>query len=131
MAFPPPADFHGSYAPGDVRFLLKQVALAPTDVATKERLIQSGQAHYSTMLSAEHPPEAAYLELFHEALQRNGDRLARDVAALARTLSSPQRFVAAAAAVLCGGLPRVAHRSRHRAGGGECTEFAPPHLRRD
>jgi hypothetical protein len=87
MAFPPPADFHGSYPPGDVLFLLKQVSLTPTDVATKERLIQSGRAHYSTMLSAEHPPEAAYLELFHEALRRNGDRFARDLAALARTLA--------------------------------------------
>jgi hypothetical protein len=83
----PSADFHGSYLPGDVCFLLKQVSLAPTDVATKERLIQSGRAHYSTMLSAEHPPGAAYLELFHESLRRNGDRLARDVAALAHTLA--------------------------------------------
>jgi len=88
MAFPPPTDFHGSYLPEDVLFLLKQVSLAPTDVATKERLIQSGRAHYSTMLSAEHPPEAAYLELFHEALRRNGDRFARDLAALARTLAA-------------------------------------------
>lgn len=88
MAFPPHVDFHGSYLPEDVQFLLKQVALAPTDVATKERLIQTGRAHYSTMLSAEYPPEAAYLELFHEALRRNGDRFARDVAALARTLAA-------------------------------------------
>jgi hypothetical protein len=88
MVIPPPTEFHGSYLPEDVQFLLKQVALAPTDVETKERLIQSGRAHYSTMLSAEHPPEASYLELFHEALERNGDRFARDVAALARTLAA-------------------------------------------
>lgn len=87
----PNAEFHGSYLPGDVQFLLKQVSLAPTDVATKERLIQSGRAHYSTMLSAEHPPGPAYLELFHEALDRNGDRLARDLAALARTLAARTR----------------------------------------
>ena len=88
MASPPLTDFHGSYLPGDVQFLLKQVALAPTDVATKERLIQSGRAHYSTMLSAEHPPEASYLELFHGALRRNGERFARDVAALAKALAA-------------------------------------------
>jgi hypothetical protein len=88
MASLPHADFHGSYLPGDVQFLLKRVSLAPTDVATKERLIQSGRAHYSSMLSAEHPPGAAYLALFHEALERNADRLARDVAALAKTLAA-------------------------------------------
>lgn len=91
MASRPHAEFHGSYLPGDVQFLLKQVSLAPTDVATKERLIQSGRAHYSSMLSAEHPPGPAYLELFHEALHRNGDRLARDLAALACTLAARAR----------------------------------------
>lgn len=88
MASHPHADFHGSYQSGDVQFLLKRVSLAPTDVATKERLIQSGRAHYSSMLSAEHPPSAAYLALFHGALERNAERLARDLAALAHALAA-------------------------------------------
>ena len=56
------APFSGSYDPDDVIFLMKPVALAPTDVAAKERLIQSGARHYSEMVAArEAPPGAAYL----------------------------------------------------------------------
>jgi len=83
-----PHPFHGSYRAQDVQFLLKQVTLAPTDIQTKERLIQSGQAHYSTMLSAEHPPSPAYLAFFYQALERNEDRFARDLATLAKTLAA-------------------------------------------
>jgi hypothetical protein len=125
MAFPPPADFHGSYLPGDVQFLLKQVVLAPTDVATKERLIQSGKAHYSTMLSAEHPPEAPYLELFHEALRRNGNRLAHDVAALATTLAArPGREVVLASLARAGTPVGVLLVRALRALGRESTHYS-------
>jgi hypothetical protein len=100
-----PIDFHGSYQKGDVQFLLKQVRLAPTEVGAKERLIQAGRAHYSTMLSAEHPPEPAYLELFHEALRRNGRRVARDVAALAVTLAANARSEVVLASLARAGTP--------------------------
>jgi hypothetical protein len=79
--------FSGSYDPVDVAFLLKPVTLAPTDVATKERLIQSGARHYSEMLSAETLPDARYLTLFDDALARNGARLAQDVVNLAGALA--------------------------------------------
>ncbi len=79
--------FSGSYAPQDVCFLLKPVDLAPTEVATKEALIQSGKRHYSEMLSAESPPDAAYLALYRDALARNGARLARDIVNLAQALA--------------------------------------------
>jgi hypothetical protein len=125
MAFPPPADFHGSYLPEDVQFLLKQVVLAPTDVATKERLIQSGKAHYSTMLSAEHPPEAPYLELFYEALRRNGNRLAHDVAALATTLAArPGREVVLASLARAGTPVGVLLVRALRALGRESTHYS-------
>ena len=39
--------FHGSYRPEDITFLLKQNVIQPTDVTQKERLIKSGEAHYS------------------------------------------------------------------------------------
>jgi Phosphoribosyl transferase (PRTase)/PELOTA RNA binding domain len=80
--------FSGSYATNDVTFLLKPVVLEPTDVATKERLIQSGARHYSEMLSPEAPPTPAYLALYDAALARNGARLAQDIAALAATLNA-------------------------------------------
>lgn len=79
--------FAGSYDPADVTFLLKPVTLQPTDVATKERLIQSG-THYSEMLSPERVPDAEYLRLYDEALARNGGRLAGDVASLAAALAA-------------------------------------------
>lgn len=105
MDFQNPIDFHGSYLKGDVQFLLKQVGLAPTEVGIKERLIQAGRAHYSTMLSPEHPPEPAYLELFHEALKRNGRRLARDVAALAVSLAGSAREEIVLASLARAGTP--------------------------
>ncbi len=78
--------FSGSYDPADVTFLMKPVALAPTDVAVKERLIQSGRRHYSEMLSPEAPPDATYLKLFEDAFATNQARFAADVARLAKAL---------------------------------------------
>jgi hypothetical protein len=84
---PEEAGFSGSYAPEDVTFLLKPVALRATEVAAKERLIQSGRRHYSEMIAPEAPPGPAYMRLYEQALARNGARLAGDVAALARALA--------------------------------------------
>lgn len=83
--------FSGSYAADDVRFLLEPVSMAPTDVATKERLIQSGQKHYSELLAPEHAPDATYLALFEAAFARNADRVARDTLSLARALAVEPR----------------------------------------
>jgi uracil phosphoribosyltransferase len=80
--------FSGSYDARDVTFLLKPISLAPTDVETKERLIQSGERHYSEMLSIETPPDDLYMALYREALDRNGARLAADVASLAAALDA-------------------------------------------
>lgn len=80
--------FSGSYAPGDVTFLLKPVELAPTGIEEKEAAIQSGRRHYSEMLSAESPPGADYLALYDAALARNGARLGADIANLAAALDA-------------------------------------------
>lgn len=76
----------GSYAPDEVTFLLKPVAMATIDLATKERLLQSGARHYSEMLGAEEPPSRQYMALYHEAMARCGTRLAADVLYLAERL---------------------------------------------
>jgi hypothetical protein len=96
--------FSGSYDPEDVTFLLTPIQLALTDIAEKERQIQSGR-HYSEMLSPESAPGPEYMRLFEDALARNGERLARDVAALA-----------AALAVRAGGRAEVVVASLARAG---------------
>ncbi|MFN8510313.1 MAG: tellurite-like stress resistance cysteine protease StiP [Deinococcaceae bacterium] len=84
--------FSGSYRHDDVQFLLEQVVIEPTDIRTKETLIQSGR-HYSEMLSPEHPPSDAYLEIFHEATQHNGKRLAQDLLYLAHWISQNTKEV--------------------------------------
>lgn len=78
----------GSYDPRDVTFLLKEISLAPTSVEEKERLLQSGQRHYSEMIGAEPPPDDEYLVLYREALSRNGYRLATDIARLALAIAA-------------------------------------------
>ncbi|HEY9777480.1 MAG TPA: cysteine protease StiP family protein [Planktothrix sp.] len=80
--------FSGSYKPEDVTFLLKRVEMAPTDVNEKERAIQSGQKHYSEMLSIEKTPDERYMQLFYRALRDNQVVFARHVASLARSLAA-------------------------------------------
>jgi hypothetical protein len=77
-------NFSGSYHGDDVRFLLKPLALASfVDVPDKERLIQSGQRHYSEMLSRESLPSPRYLDVFGQACTSNLERMARDCVTLA------------------------------------------------
>ena len=96
------APFSGSYDPDDVHFLMKPVALAPTDVAAKERLIQSGARHYSEMIPRENVPGEAYLALYRDALARNGERLARDITDLAGALAAGRRQVVIASLARAG-----------------------------
>lgn len=78
----------GSYLPDDVHFLLRRVDVRPTAVEEKERLIQSGRKHYSEMISHESAPGEAHRSLFEKALERNGERMAADVQALALALAN-------------------------------------------
>ncbi|MDR2141101.1 MAG: cysteine protease StiP family protein [Deltaproteobacteria bacterium] len=80
--------FSGSYDPGDVTFLLKVIELAPLPLERRERLIQSGQRHYSEMIGPEAAPAPEYLKIFHAALERNLGRLARDVVRLAALIAN-------------------------------------------
>jgi hypothetical protein len=80
--------FSGSYDPDDVIFLLKPAVIAPTPVAEKERLIQTGVRHYSEMISAERPPGAAYLRAFHDGLALTRQRFAEHLVALAGLIAA-------------------------------------------
>jgi len=79
--------FSGSYLPEDVHFLLKPVEMEMTPVEQKERLIQSGEKHYSEMLSQEPEPTAWHLDLFARALEQGAERLAKEVVMLAKALA--------------------------------------------
>ncbi|MCW3782529.1 cysteine protease StiP family protein [Defluviimonas salinarum] len=78
--------FSGSYEEDDITFLLKEVALAPTPVGAKEAAIQSGNRHYSEMISEEARPDARYLAIFRQAWADGRERIAREVAAIGATI---------------------------------------------
>ena len=81
--------FAGSYRPGEVEFLLTPLPLQDfTDIPEKERLIQSGQRHYSEMLSPESLPSPRYLDVFRTACAINGERMARDCLHLASLIAA-------------------------------------------
>ena len=83
------ANFSGSYLPTDVTLLLDIVSadsvndISPTQ---KEALIQSGQRHYSDMLTLEKPPSATHEALYNQALAAGKQRMANDVTSLAFSL---------------------------------------------
>ena len=79
----------GSYLASDVTVLLDIVdkdAVADVPVSQKEALIQSGQRHYSDMLTLEGAPSAMHEQLYIEALEQGKVRAATDIANLAYTL---------------------------------------------
>lgn len=79
--------FSGSYKPADVSFLLTRIDMQPmTDIEEKERLIQSGQRHYSELISIERQPSEDYLRLFHQAAADNMPTMARDLIRVARVI---------------------------------------------
>jgi len=78
------APFPGSYRVGEVDFLLRRLPQQDfIDVAEKEALIQSGQRHYSQMLSPESAPSERYMRLFDAACAANSARMAQDCLRLA------------------------------------------------
>lgn len=78
--------FSGSYAPEDITFLLQDVSIETTDVADKEKAIQSGTRHYSEMISEEKAPKDAYKKIFDDALMAGAERFGEDIARLAHAL---------------------------------------------
>ena len=79
----------GSYLASDVTVLLDIVnkdAVADVPVRQKEVLIQSGQRHYSDMLTLEDVPTAMHEQLYQQALEQGTTRTATDIANLAYTL---------------------------------------------
>jgi hypothetical protein len=83
--------FSGSYDPDDVIFLLKPVRVEPTPLAEKERLIQSGQRHYSEMIGVESLPSPRYLSVFHESFDLVRERFACHLLSLARLIAGARR----------------------------------------
>jgi hypothetical protein len=79
--------FSGSYAIDDVHILLKPIEIKNTPIVEKEQLIQSGNYHYSEMITYESLPSDAYLMLFQQIFLQNRLRLASDLITLALKIS--------------------------------------------
>jgi hypothetical protein len=71
----------GSYAAGEVAWLLTDLSHVELEAPTEEReeAIQSGGAHYAESLPVEYQPTAEYQALFARALARSAERLAHAV----------------------------------------------------
>ena len=78
--------FSGSYAAGDIDFLLKPVRIDATGIDAKEAAIQSGKRHYSEMISEEARPDDRYLSIFRAAWAAGRERIACEVMAIAREI---------------------------------------------
>lgn len=121
------APFSGSYREGEVAFLLTPMALEPIlDLAEKERLIQSGQRHYSEMLSPETLPSVRYLQLFHDACAANRQRMARDCLRLAALIAARRAGPLALVSLARAGTPVgviVARLLRH-VFGRDCAHYS-------
>lgn len=67
----------GSYDPADVTFLLTDLSAVDLERPTEDReeAMQAGR-HYSEDLPVEYQPDAAYLRLYHQALERSARRVA-------------------------------------------------------
>lgn len=98
-------DFHGSYAPEDVTFLMKVVDIPDTDVATKERMIQSGQRHYSEMINRETLPSDRYLDVFRDACDLSMGKMAADCAHMAARMAAMSPGRAAVVSLARAGTP--------------------------
>lgn len=85
--------FHGSYLEEDVDFLVKVIDIGFTNIKEKERLIQSGAAHYSQMISQEYEPSEEYLNIFYKAFELNKERFSKDILTLAYHLSQKKEIV--------------------------------------
>lgn len=94
-----------SYPADWVTLLLRPVQISLTPVAEKESLIQSGQKHYSEMLSVEKAPSAFHLDLYQRALAQYQDRLAMDMMRLAQKVCGLGRSEIIFASLVRAGIP--------------------------
>jgi len=77
----------GSYSREDCLFLLKEIEPNFYSVEDKERLIQTGQLHYSQMVSQESKPTAQYEQLFHSLTAQYKQQLANEILQLSFLIS--------------------------------------------
>jgi len=85
--------FSGSYKPEDVEILLQPIDFQFVDIDEKEKMIQSGENHYSELLSYESLPSQKYYDLYHESMDRNAVLVAQDIMRLAEQINNEKESV--------------------------------------
>ena len=78
----------GSYSEQDVTFLLRDISHLTIEASTEERevKIQQGEAHYSEMLPVEFHPDATYMALYEQMLDKYASKIAECVAIVAEKI---------------------------------------------
>lgn len=79
--------FSGSYHADDVVFLLKPIDFPHVSIEQKERLIQSGEYHYSQLLSEELPHDEFRQNEFFQTCFRNSEYIANGIFYLAHYIN--------------------------------------------
>ena len=85
--------FSGSYLPTDVDFLLEINDFKEISILEKERLIQTGEKHYSEVLTEEMDFPDEYLELYEKSFSNNLHNVSSDVYSLSKYLASVHKPV--------------------------------------
>lgn len=86
-ASPLPEPITGSYTADDCQFLLTPITPEFSTIDDKERLIQSGQLHYSELIHQESAPTEAYSQLFLQLTAQYKQRLAAEIMTLAKLIA--------------------------------------------
>lgn len=118
----------GSYAPGEVTWLLKDLSGVEleADVGEREKRIQAGTAHYAESLPVEFQPDLAYRELFEEVLQDSASRLAVAVGTVTELVLAERGHDIVLASLARAGTPIgiLMRRWAHHAHGLELPHYA-------
>lgn len=76
----------GSYSLQDCQFLLQSIDIPLLSIEEKEQRLQEGTEHYSQMVSQEFAPSEQYLGIFYQLVEQYKQRLATEIASLARKI---------------------------------------------
>jgi len=80
--------FHGSYLPSDVKFLLNIKNYQEISIEEKEDLLLNHNVHYSETLTKEMDIEDEYMSLFYSYHELNKSKICKDILNIANHLSN-------------------------------------------
>jgi len=79
--------FSGSYAAGDVQFLLRPLSMKPLSLREREQRVAARTAHYSEMIGEEVAPDEARMALFKRVFEVSKLEFAKNLGTMAAHLA--------------------------------------------